>query len=91
MFAPTKTPALRRMKLEELITKLEQIEQQAALTLDEYPGGLTIERQRLILAIAKQLKAHLKEQARLGPRVAVVEQPVERHLHSVEIGKAKGQ
>lgn len=91
MFAPTKTPSLRRMKLEELITKLEQIEQQAALTLDEHPGGLTIERQRLILALAKQLGSHLKEQFRQGPRVAVVEQPVERRLHSVDLAKANAQ
>ena len=50
------------MNLEELITKLEQIEQQASLTLDEYPHGLTVERQRLIIALAKQLQSHLKTQ-----------------------------
>ena len=58
MSASPKLAALRRMKLEELLIKLEQIEQQAALTLDEYPRGLIIERQRLILAIAKQLQSH---------------------------------
>lgn len=47
------------MKLEELIRKLEQIEQQAALTLSEYPHGLTVERQRLIVGIAKQVRAYL--------------------------------
>jgi hypothetical protein len=50
------------MKLEELITKLEQIEQQAALTLSEYPHGLTVERQRLIVGIAKQVRSHLIDQ-----------------------------
>jgi len=50
------------MKLEELITKLEQIEQQAALTLSEYPHGLTVERQRLIVGIAKQVRGHLIDQ-----------------------------
>lgn len=53
------------MKLEELITKLEQIEQQAALTLSEYPHGLTIERQRLIVGIAKQVRGHLMDQLQL--------------------------
>ncbi len=67
MFAAAKI-ARRRMKLEELISKLEQIEQQAALTLSEYPHGLTIERQRLIVGIAKQLRAHLQDQARAGER-----------------------
>ena len=52
------------MKLQELITKLEQIEQQAALTLSEYPHGLTVERQRLIVGIAKQVRAHLVDQLR---------------------------
>lgn len=39
--------ALRRMKLEELIAKLGQIEEQASLTLTEYPQTLTLERARL--------------------------------------------
>ena len=72
------------MKLEELITKLGQIEQQASLTLSEYPHGLTVERQRLILGIAKQVRAHLEDQARAGQR-----RPRERpadHLHAVALG-----
>jgi hypothetical protein len=56
------------MKLEDLVTKMEQIEQQAALTLDEYPDGLTVERQRLVMAIARQVRAHLVDQLRGGPR-----------------------
>jgi len=62
--------ALRRMKLEELVAKMEQIEEQSALTLHEYPAGHTIERQRLILAIAKQVKAHLLDQLAAGSREA---------------------
>jgi hypothetical protein len=54
------------MKLEELITKLEQIEQQAALTLSDYPHGLTVERQRLIVGIAKQVRAHLVGQLQVA-------------------------
>ena len=56
------------MKLEELIRKLEQIEQQAALTLSEYPHGLTVERQRLIVGIAKQIRTHLIGELELGQR-----------------------
>ena len=87
MFEPPKSVALRRMRLEELITKLEQIEQQAALTLDEYPLGLTVERQRLILALAKQLQSHLRDQLRQGARDPLVDQPSTRHLYSVDGGK----
>jgi hypothetical protein len=56
------------MKLEELITKLEQIEQQAALTLSEYPHGLTVERQRLIVGIAKQVRSHLMDELQVMER-----------------------
>jgi hypothetical protein len=59
------------MKLEELIGKIEQIEEQVHLTLHEYPRGHTIERQRLVLAIAKQIRAHLTDQLAAGERKAV--------------------
>jgi hypothetical protein len=79
------TTALRRMKLEDLLSKLEQIEQQASLTLREYPNGLTLERQRLILAIAKQVQAHLRDQLREGGREPVSEELRQEHrkLHVV--------
>jgi hypothetical protein len=67
--------ALRRIKLEDLLSKVEQIEQQANLTLSEYPHGHTVERQKLIMAIAKQIRSHLADQVRVGerePRVAVM-------------------
>ena len=67
MFASAKI-ARGRMKLEGLLAKVQQIEEQAALTLNEYPRGLTVERQRLILGIARQMKAHLEDQLRLGQR-----------------------
>lgn len=63
-----KTGTVRRMKLEELISKMQQIEEQVALTLEEYPHGHTLERQRLALAIAKQVRAHLADQLRAGER-----------------------
>jgi hypothetical protein len=72
---PKKIAALRRLKLEDLLAKLEQIEEQARLSLDEYPQGHTLERQRLILAIARQMKAHLADQLVAGER-----EPVERAL-----------
>jgi hypothetical protein len=68
MVTPRKTAALRRMKLEELITKMEQIEEQAALTLHEYAHAHTRERQRLVMAIAKQVRAHLIDQLEAGAR-----------------------
>ncbi len=68
------------MKLEDIIAKLEQIEQQANLTLNEFPRGPTIERQRLIAAIARQVRTHLRDQLRHGDRDPL---SAGRHLHSV--------
>ena len=70
MFALPQKFALRRMNLEEIVAKLEQIEQQAQLTLQEFPRGPTLERQRLIAAIARQVKGHLKDQLRHGERTS---------------------
>ena len=80
---------LRRLKLEELIAKLDQIEEQVALTLHEYPRGHTIERQRLVLAIARQVRSHLADQLRRGTRVAVLEEAA--HLRLVESNGAAEQ
>jgi hypothetical protein len=71
-FMPPKRTTLRRIKLEELIFKMQQIEEQAALTLQEYPHGHTVERQRLVIAIAKQVRSHLLDQAAAGERKPVV-------------------
>ena len=62
------TSAIRRLTLEEVLAKLQQIERQAALTLSEYPHGLTVERQRLIIGLAKQMQSHLRDQFRHGER-----------------------
>jgi hypothetical protein len=72
MVSPPKRAALRRLKLEELIAKMLQIEEQAALTLHEYPHGHTVERQRLVLAIARQVRSHLQDQLNTGTRVAAI-------------------
>jgi 23S rRNA G2445 N2-methylase RlmL len=77
--------SLRRLKLEELLSKIEQIEEQVSMTLQEYPHGHTIERQRLVLAIARQIGSHLKDQLRDGTRVAVLGEESEHpHLRVVD-------
>ena len=55
------------MKLEELIAKISQIEEHAALMLAE-PRRLSMERQRFILGLARQIRAHLQDQLRAGAR-----------------------
>jgi molybdopterin converting factor small subunit len=88
MVTPPRTTGLRRLKLEELISKLAQIEEQVSRTLDEYPHGHTLERQRLVLAIAKQVRSHLTDQLRAGQRVAIIPDESEaRHLRVVEAEK----
>src|SRR5687767_13102197 len=83
MFPPPPKNTLRRMKLEELIGKIEQIEEQVQLTLHEYPRGHTIERQRLVLAIAKQIRAHLTDQLAAGGRKPVIAE-AEPYLRVIE-------
>ena len=80
------------MKLEELISKVQQIEEQVGLTLSEYPRGLTVERQRLILGIAKQIRSHLEDQVRAGERRAEARsgETESQHLYSVkQAGRAR--
>jgi hypothetical protein len=50
------------MERDELLSKLEMIEEQARLTLDEYPQHLTKERQRMIIALVKHLRWELAEE-----------------------------
>jgi hypothetical protein len=58
------------MNLEEIIKKLTQIEEHAALTLSEYPQRLTVERLRFILSLACQLRAHAQDELRDAARGA---------------------
>ena len=44
------------MEREELLSKLDLIEEQARLTLAEFPQHLTKERQRMIIALAKHIR-----------------------------------
>jgi len=51
----------RAMNEEELISKLRQIEEQARLTLEEFPKNLTRERQRMIIALARYIRADIED------------------------------
>jgi hypothetical protein len=44
------------MQTEELLSKLELIEEQARLTIEELPRHLVQERQRMIIALAKHIR-----------------------------------
>ena len=44
------------MQTEELLSKLDLIEEQARHTLDEFPQHLTKERQRMIIALVKHIR-----------------------------------
>jgi hypothetical protein len=54
------------MNKEELVTKLLQIEEQAQLTLEEFPKNLTRERQRMIIALARYLRTEAARQPFFG-------------------------
>ena len=51
------------VETEELLSKLELIEEQARLTLDEFPRHLTKERQRMIISLAKNIRWMVNETA----------------------------
>lgn len=47
------------MDQQELLAKLLQIEEQAQMTLQEFPKALTKERLRMILALARYIRGEL--------------------------------
>jgi hypothetical protein len=55
------------MDLDEFNQKLDQIEEQAQLTLAEFPKTLTKERQRMIIALVRYIRAEAERNA-LVPR-----------------------
>lgn len=63
------------MQSEELLSKLELIEEQARLTLDEHPRHLTKERQRMIISLAKHIRWLLNDTAEAALRL-----PADRRL-----------
>lgn len=68
MFPTPQAGAGRRISLDELISKLAQIEEHASLALAEQPRGQLPPRVRLILGIAKQMRLHLEAQRSAGER-----------------------
>ena len=50
----------RKVDQEELNAKLQQIEEQAQLTLSEFPKTLTKERQRMIIALVRYIRTELE-------------------------------
>jgi len=62
--------------------KLDQIEEQASLTIAEFPKTLTKERQRMIIALVRYIRAE-GERASLFRRPAAVEEPSAPRLRSL--------
>lgn len=54
------------MDADEFIQKLDQIEEQAQLTLAEFPKSLTKERQRMIIALARYLRTEAQRSTSVG-------------------------
>ena len=61
------------MQPEELLSKLDLIEEQARLTLDEFPRHLTKERQRMIISLAKNIRWLLNEAANPESTIRLVD------------------
>jgi hypothetical protein len=51
------------MDLDDFNQKLDQIEEQAQLTLAEFPKTLTKERQRMIIALVRYIRAEAERSA----------------------------
>ena len=60
------------MELDEFNQKLDQIEEQAQLTLAEFPKTLTKERQRMIIALVRYIRAEA-ERGTIAPKAAQAE------------------
>lgn len=56
------------MNQQELISKLDQIEEHAQLTLARFPQTLTKARQRMIIAIIKNLRSQILQAAEPAAR-----------------------
>ena len=76
------------MESEELLSKLELIEEQARLTLDEHPLHLTKERQRMIISLSKHIRWLLTEASDTEATIPLPSDPrlskldlIEEHAH----------
>ena len=61
------------MELRELISKLDQIEEHARLTLYDFPAELAKERQRMIIALVRFIRTEFELASHRG--VAVLREP----------------
>ena len=69
------------MDLDEFNQKLDQIEEQAQLTLAEFPKTLTKERQRMIIALVRYIRAEAERLA--FPKAAGADAEAVARLRSV--------
>lgn len=60
------------MDLDDFNQKLDQIEEQAQFTLAEFPKTLTKERQRMIIALVRYIRAEA-ERSNMVPKAAEME------------------
>ena len=61
---------MQKQEMEELLAKLDLIEEQARLTLAEFPAELRKERQRMIIGLAKDMR-----RAAVDPAVSLAVDP----------------
>jgi uncharacterized protein YaeQ len=66
------------MDHEEFNQKLDQIEEQAQLTLAEFPKTLTKERQRMIIALVRYIRAEAERSAAFGSSRAAGDEALAR-------------
>ena len=69
------------MDKEELKSKLLQVEQQARLTLEEFPRSLTKERQRMIIALVRHIRVELDKTSTVGQFDLDPERTIEDFRH----------
>jgi hypothetical protein len=62
------------VELRELISKLDQIEEHARLTLYDFPADLAKERQRMIISLVRFIRTEF-ELAGHRPSVAAIREP----------------
>jgi hypothetical protein len=68
------------METEELLFKLDLIEEQAHQTLEEFPQHLTKERQRMIIALVKHIRWMVTEAPPMADPEATVPAPVMKRV-----------
>ena len=72
LVAQFKKAGQHEMDTNELLSKLDLIEEQARLTLEEFPRRLTPERQRMIIALIKQIRWAIADASAQDPEATVL-------------------